>query len=73
MLYFLRTVVYTDYTASGQSLSFIEDYIRNQVLPMYANTHTTTTDTGRQTTLLREEARYIPYIAYNVCMQNYNP
>ena len=35
-----RRVTYADYTASGRSLSFIEDYIRDVVLPLYANTHT---------------------------------
>ena len=35
-----RPVVYADYTASGRSLEFIEDYIRHAVLPLYANTHT---------------------------------
>ena len=47
-----------DYTASGKSLSFIEEYIQNQVLPTYGNTHTSTTETGRQTTQYREESRY---------------
>jgi len=55
----LRRVTYADYTASGRSLSFIEDYIRNQVLPMYANTHTETSGTGLQTTRFREDARNI--------------
>ena len=36
----------------------IEDYIRKQVLPLYGNTHTTTTVTSLQTTLFRHEARY---------------
>ena len=36
----LRRVTYADYTASGRSLSFIEDFIRDTVLPLYANTHT---------------------------------
>lgn len=45
-----RPVVYADYTASGRSLSFIEDYIRDVVLPLYANTHTESSGTGLQTT-----------------------
>ncbi len=53
----LRRVTYADYTASGRSLSFIEDFIRENVLPLYANTHTETSGTGRQTTRFREEAR----------------
>lgn len=54
-----RRVTYADYTASGRSLSFIEDYIRSEVMPLYANTHTETSGTGRQTTRFREEARQI--------------
>jgi selenocysteine lyase/cysteine desulfurase len=54
-----RRVTYADYTASGRSLSFIEDYIRDQVLPLYANTHTESSGTGLQTTRYREEAREI--------------
>ena len=54
-----RRVTYTDYTASGRSLTFIEDYIRDQVLPLYANTHTESSGTGLQTTHFREEARSI--------------
>jgi len=54
-----RRIVYADYTASGRALSFVEDYIREQVLPCYANTHTEASGTGRQTTWLREEARRI--------------
>lgn len=54
-----RRVTYADYTASGRALSFIEDYIRHEVLPLYANTHTETSGTGRQTTRFREDARQI--------------
>ncbi len=54
-----RPVVYADYTASGRALSFIEDYIRDAVLPLYANTHTESSGTGLQTTRFREEARQI--------------
>jgi selenocysteine lyase/cysteine desulfurase len=52
-----RRIVYADHTASGRAVSFIEDFIREQVLPCYANTHTESSGTGRQTTRLREEAR----------------
>jgi selenocysteine lyase/cysteine desulfurase len=54
-----RRVTYADYTASGRALSFIEDYIRTAVLPLYANTHTESSGTGLQTTRFREEARAI--------------
>lgn len=54
-----RRVTYADYTASGRALTFIEDFIRSAVLPLYANTHTETSGTGLQTTRFREEARSI--------------
>jgi selenocysteine lyase/cysteine desulfurase len=52
-----RRVVYADYTASGRALRFVEDAIRDLVLPRYANTHSETSGTGRQTTRFREDAR----------------
>jgi selenocysteine lyase/cysteine desulfurase len=55
----VRRVTYADYTASGRSLAFIEDYIRDAVLPLYANTHSESSGTGLQTTRFREEARRI--------------
>ncbi|MEM9608964.1 MAG: aminotransferase class V-fold PLP-dependent enzyme [Actinomycetota bacterium] len=54
-----RPVVYADYTASGRALTFIEDHLRDVVLPLYANTHTESSGTGLQTTRFREEARRI--------------
>ena len=50
-------MVYADYVASGRSLTFIEDFIRDHVLPYYANTHTEASFTGAQITALREQAR----------------
>ncbi len=54
-----RRVTYADYTASGRGVGFIEDFIREEVLPRYANTHTESSGTGLQTTRLREDARQI--------------
>lgn len=57
--YGARRVTYADYTASGRSLGFLEDYIRDAVLPLYANTHTESSGTGLQTSRFREEARAV--------------
>ena len=54
-----RRVTYADYTASGRALDFIEEFVRDEVLPRYANTHTESSGTGLQTTRLREDARAI--------------
>ena len=60
-----RPVVYCDYVASGRSLSFIEDFVRAEVLPLYSNTHTTTTVTSmqvrRNAASLTESPYSIPY------------
>ena len=58
-----RRVTYADYTASGRALGFIEDVIRDEVLPRYANTHTESSGTGLQTSRLREDARHIVHEA----------
>lgn len=52
-----RALLYADYTASGRALGIVEEAMRTQVLPHYANTHTETSYTGRTTTRLREDAR----------------
>jgi selenocysteine lyase/cysteine desulfurase len=54
-----RRVTYADYTASGRSLRFLEEFIQREVLPFYANTHTESSGTGLQTNRFREDARRI--------------
>jgi selenocysteine lyase/cysteine desulfurase len=57
--YGARRVTYADYVASGRALTFLENFVRDEVLPRYANTHTESSGTGLQTTRLREDARRI--------------
>lgn len=52
-----RQLTYADYTASGRNLEFIEEAMKNHVMPLYANTHTEANATGQQTTAYREQAR----------------
>ncbi|WOO77552.1 putative cysteine desulfurase [Vanrija pseudolonga] len=54
-----RRITYADTAASGRAVAFIEDFIRGQVLPHYANTHSEASGTARQTTKFREDARAI--------------
>lgn len=51
--------IYCDYTASGKSLHFIEDYIRTNIMPLYANSHSMQSASGKQTIYAREESRAI--------------
>ena len=50
-----RPLVYADYTASGRQLAFVEDYLRS-LAPLYANSHTEDSTTGRSATGLLHAA-----------------
>lgn len=50
-----RMLIYCDYTASGRTLGFIEDYLRG-LQRHYANTHTEDDITGRSMTQLLHQA-----------------
>ncbi len=50
-------ITYCDYAASGRAAETIEEYVHEQVLPYYANTHSDSSFCGRYTSRLRESAR----------------
>ncbi|MDF0603533.1 aminotransferase class V-fold PLP-dependent enzyme [Psychromarinibacter sp. C21-152] len=52
-----KPLIYADYVASGRALSFVEDFVRDDILPYYSNTHTQASYCGAYMTRLREAAR----------------
>ncbi|KAA8550099.1 hypothetical protein F0562_001783 [Nyssa sinensis] len=55
-----RMLTYADYTASGRCLHYVENYIINNVLPFYGNSHTSDSYVGHQTTkMVHEASKYI--------------
>ena len=59
-----RLMTYADYTASGRSLAFIEQYLLH-IQRSYANTHTEDDVTGRTMTNLLHKAEYLIKDAFN--------
>lgn len=55
----LRRFTYADHTASGRPSEIVEKYIRDQVMPWYANTHSEDSYAGRHSTDMRETARNV--------------
>ncbi|XP_078156509.1 uncharacterized protein LOC144552334 [Carex rostrata] len=51
-----RRLTYADHTASGQCLKYIENYIIQEVLPFYGNTHTDDSYVGGRTTCTVQKA-----------------
>ncbi|NOX39601.1 MAG: aminotransferase class V-fold PLP-dependent enzyme [Alphaproteobacteria bacterium] len=54
-----QKLVYADYVASGRALRQVEDFVMEQVLPYYANSHTDSSFCGGYMTAMREQARAI--------------
>lgn len=54
-----KTLVYADYVASGRALRQIEEFILEEVLPYYANSHTEASYCGGMMTRLRRESRAV--------------
>ncbi|MFS4580918.1 aminotransferase class V-fold PLP-dependent enzyme [Phaeobacter sp. C3_T13_0] len=52
-----RPMIYADYVASGRALQQVEDFVLNEVLPYYANSHTEASYCGSFMTRLRNSAR----------------
>lgn len=52
-----KALVYADYVASGRALRVIENFVLDEVLPYYANSHTEASYCGGFMTRMRREAR----------------
>lgn len=52
-----RPMLYADYVASGRALGQVEDFLRDAVLPYYANSHTVDSFCGATMTAMREAGR----------------
>ncbi len=54
-----KSIIYSDFTASGRGLKEIENFISNQILPFYANIHSSCGYLAEQSTAFRNEAKSI--------------
>ena len=54
-----KPLIYADYIASGRALRQVEDFVAEEVLPFYANSHTEDSYCGAVMTRMREEARAV--------------
>ncbi|ONK79954.1 uncharacterized protein A4U43_C01F12220 [Asparagus officinalis] len=51
-----RRITYSDHTASGRFLKFVEEFFQRNVLPFYGNTHTEDSYVGLHTTKLVDKS-----------------
>ncbi|MGI9402336.1 MAG: aminotransferase class V-fold PLP-dependent enzyme, partial [Rhizobiaceae bacterium] len=54
-----QSLIYADYVASGRALRQIENFVVEQILPFYANSHSEASYCGWFITQMRERAREI--------------
>jgi selenocysteine lyase/cysteine desulfurase len=54
-----KRLIYADWTASGRAYRPIEEYLQNEILPFWANTHSGTTATSAMMSDAYEQARMI--------------
>ena len=54
-----KSIIYTDFTASGRGIQQIEKFISEQILPFYANVHSSCGYLAEQSSAFRNEARSI--------------
>ena len=54
-----KSVIYSDFTASGRGLYEIENFISNQILPIYENIYSSCGYLAEQSTAFRNEAKSI--------------
>ncbi|XP_008786846.4 probable cysteine desulfurase [Phoenix dactylifera] len=57
-----RRITYSDHTASGRFLRFVEEFLLQDVLPFYGNTHTVDSYVGLHTSkLVHQASQYIKH------------
>lgn len=54
-----QSLLYADYVASGRALRQVEDFVTEEILPIYSNSHTEASYCGQAITRMRAEARAI--------------
>lgn len=54
-----QKILYADWTASGRAYGPIETYLQQHILPFFANTHTSSTHTGKVISQAYEEAKTV--------------
>ncbi len=54
-----KSIIYSDFTASGRGINQIENFISNEILPFYANVHSNCGYLSVQSEYFRQESKSI--------------